>query len=228
MAGCRTSLTLGAGRVYNHLGAATGASTVRRSVIRFKVSDSSRLVWSGEHWMIYLRRPGEQSNSGSLSLYHTRHSPAGEGTLALVSLSGQGGFSALCTDNREVAKFVADNIVSWAAAPFDRDLPVLDAEVQRGGDVRTSPSWTVRTDKGAVVATWSNVDRPLVLERPDADSKGRTVTFSLLFFTDQGTITLDGRAIDGEPYTREDWTRSIGRPGSSSCFALAETETEPI
>ena len=123
---------------------------------------------------------------------------------------------------------MVDNIVSWAAAPFDRDLPVLDAEVTRGGDVRTSPSWTVGTDKGLVVATWSNVNRPLVLERPGAESKGRTVTFSLLFFTDQGTITLDGRPVEGEPYVRNDWRRSIGRPGSSCCFALAETETELI
>ena len=177
--------------------------------------------------MIYLRRPGEQSNSGSVSLYHTRHSPAGEGTMALVSLSGQGGFSALCTDNREVAKFMTDNVVSWAVAPFDRDIPILDAEIMRGGDVRTSPSWTVRTDRGLVVATWSNVDAPLVLERPGAESKGREVNFSLLFFTDRGTITLDGSAVEGEPYVRDDWRRSIGRPGSSCCFALAETITEP-
>jgi hypothetical protein len=53
------------------------------------------LVWSGEHWINYLREPGAVSDSGMVSLYHTRYSSAGEGNIAFVDIQGDPGFSAM-------------------------------------------------------------------------------------------------------------------------------------
>lgn len=36
------------------------------------------LVWSGEHWVNFLREPGADSDSGKISFFHLRYSPAGE------------------------------------------------------------------------------------------------------------------------------------------------------
>ena len=70
---------------------------------------NSNLLWSGEHWIRYLRRPGEDVNSGSVSLYKTSYSPAGEGTVAFVGADGPSGLEPMmCTDNRDLATFVAE------------------------------------------------------------------------------------------------------------------------
>lgn len=58
--------------------------------------------WSGEHWINYLRRTGENTDSGSVSLYYARYSEAVEGTVAFVDIPGAG-FLARCTDNRALA-----------------------------------------------------------------------------------------------------------------------------
>jgi len=44
------------------------------------------LIWSGEHWLNYLRRPGAAADSALISLYHAHYSSAGEGTLAFVDI----------------------------------------------------------------------------------------------------------------------------------------------
>jgi len=36
-------------------------------------------------------------------------------------------------------------------------------------------------------------------------------------------MKLDGRAVEGKPYTRDIWKKSIGGDRSSCVFALAET-----
>ncbi len=186
-------------------------------------SEPGTAVWSGEHWIGYLRRPDEEQNSGSVSLYHTRYSPAGEGNVAFVGIPGEGGFTAMCTDNREVAEFVTDTVVRWDVSPFQRDIQVLDSKIERGGDVRRSPSWVIDAGQHKVVATWSAIEPPVTMNRPLPSDGGHAVTHSLLFFTDEATITLDGRPVRGTPYIRDAWRRAIGRPASSCCFALSET-----
>ena len=47
--------------------------------------------------------------------------------------------------------------------------------------------------------------------------------FSLLYFTHETEISVDGMAVHGAPYTRDIWRASIGGDRSSCVFALAET-----
>ena len=39
----------------------------------------------------------------------------------------------------------------------------------------------------------------------------------------KATIEVNGKPVIGNPFMREGWRSAIGRPGSSCCFALAET-----
>ena len=123
------------------------------------------LLWSGEHWIAYLRRPGEESNSASVGVYHTRWSPAGEGNVALIHVEGPGGFSAAVADNRAVYDFTMERV--RAAAPDDPfndiDLPLLDGSLVRGGDVRSAPYWLITAGGRTVVATWSDLVTPFIM-----------------------------------------------------------------
>ena len=118
-----------------------------------------KLLWSGEHWILYLRRPGEVSNSASVGVYHTRLSEAGEGSVVLVSVPGNPALSVAVTDNVELYKFTMDRVrVGGAYDPFnDLDLPVKEGRVYRQGDVRNSPSWIIEYHDTRIVATWSSL-----------------------------------------------------------------------
>ena len=96
---------------------------------------NKELIWSGEHWISYLRKPGSNKHAGRLSLYHGPYSGGGPGTAAFV---GTPDFAALCADSEEFARF------------------------GRGGDVRRAPSWTIETADHRLTATWAELDPPLV------------------------------------------------------------------
>ena len=193
------------------------------------MTQSGGLLWSGEHWIAYLRRPGEESNCASVGVYHTRWSPAGEGNVALIDIQGEGGFTAAVADNPAVYDFTMERV--RAAAPDDPfndlDLPLLDGSIVRGGDVRSAPYWLITAGGRTVVATWSDLVTPFLMTGKPPNERGTAVAFSVLIFSDGGSIALDGAQAPGAPYTREGWRRITGPdgPASSFCFALAETYT---
>src|SRR5438105_4482434 len=102
------------------------------------------LLWCGEHWINYLRAAGAQDNSGMVSLFHTRYSPGGEGTVAYVHLPAAG-LDAICTDNPELAEYLDKLITRGRKGPFDRPMPVAATRFSRAGDIRTAPTWVLET-----------------------------------------------------------------------------------
>ena len=139
------------------------------------MTQSGGLLWSGEHWIAYLRQPGEESSCASVGVYHTRWSPAGEGNVALIHIEGENGFSAAVADNRAVYDFTVERV--RAAAPDDPfndlDLPLLDGSVVRGGDVRSAPYWLITAGGRTVVATWSDLVTPFIMTGKAAERSGR-------------------------------------------------------
>ena len=64
------------------------------------------LLWSGEHWILYLRPPGSQVDSGQLSPVLRRLQPRGPGNGGLYRYSpAPEGLTAVCTDNPRVGRF---------------------------------------------------------------------------------------------------------------------------
>jgi len=65
-----------------------------------------KLLWSGQHWLNYLRKPCQEVDSDRVSLYHTHCSPVREGTVACIDIPGEKGFSGICTDNRNLVGYL--------------------------------------------------------------------------------------------------------------------------
>ena len=190
------------------------------------VVNPGRLIWSGEHWINYLRLPGAADDSAMVSLYYTRYGAFGEGSVALVDIAGEDGFCGVCTDAPEVAEFILENMIRGSGNPFDRELPLYAAEFKRGGDIRQAPSWTIQVEGHNIVSTWSSLQPPVIAEGPSpVFTEGRDF-FTVLVFTDVATIEMDGRTAPGKPYLREGWKKSIGGDRSSCIFALTETMIE--
>ncbi len=178
--------------------------------------------WSGEHWINYIRRSGEEADSASISLYHTCYSEAGAGTVAFVDIPGAG-FAARCTDNREIADWIFDQLIRGRGNQFDRDLPVVDARFDRSGDIRTNPSWTMEADGHTITSTW-NLSEPATIHwGPVPSGIPNVQIFALLFFTYDVSLIYNGDSVEGAPYTRDIWQPTIGGDRSSCVFALAET-----
>ena len=92
----------------------------------------------------------------------------------------------------------------------------------QGGDIRTSPSWTIRADGHEIVTTWSEIEPVVIANGPWAAGEISYV-FTLLHFANGASITLDGRTIGGGPYVVDVWREKIGDDRSSSVIALSET-----
>ena len=178
--------------------------------------------WSGEHWINYLRRPGETEDSGSFSLYHTRYSAAGEGTVAFVTIP-EAGIDAVYADNAGLAEWTIENMIRGRGNQFDRDMPVVEACLTRAGDVRTQPSWIVEADGHRIISAWTVTDPAVIHWGPTPSGVPNMHIFSLLYFTYETELAVDSMAVEGAPYTRDIWRASIGGDRSSCVFALAET-----
>jgi hypothetical protein len=84
----------------------------------------------------------------------------------------------------------------------------------------------VETSSGhRLTATWSGLERPVIVEAPGGVFGPKTDLFSLLFFASEASIQLNGAKISGGPYVRDIWRKSIGGDRSSCVFALSETFT---
>ena len=177
------------------------------------------LLWSGEHWILYLRPLGSQVDSGQLSLYCAAYSPAGRGTVAYIDIPGSKGLTAVCTDNPDLADFITAIMIRGSKNPFDRDLPQRPATFSRAGHIDHNPSWTIQSESHILTATWEELESPLV----GPPTINPYIVFTVLIFAAAGQMQLNGVAVPGIPYPRDAWSKSLGQARSSCCFALAET-----
>ena len=188
------------------------------------VINRKTLFWTGEHWINFLRRPGEEAHSGMVSLYHTDYSAAGAGIVTLVHVDAPQRFTAICTDNRALVPFIQEHWPRGRIPPFDGpDVPVLNATFRRGGDIRRDPCWIITVEGHEIVARWMVTQPPLVMTRAGAGQDADLDMHSALFFTDEAAITFDGQPADGLPYLSPHWAPLLGTARSSCVFALAET-----
>lgn len=188
------------------------------------VINRKTLFWTGEHWINFLRRPGEDAHSGMVSLYHTHYSAAGAGIVTLVHVDAPQRFTAICTDNRALVPFIQEHWPRGRIPPFDGpDVPVLAATFRRGGDIRRDPCWIITVAGHEIIACWTVTQPPLVMTRAGAGEDADLDMHSALFFTDEAAIMFDGQPADGLPYMSPHWAPLLGTARSSCVFALAET-----
>jgi hypothetical protein len=183
---------------------------------------AGKLLWLGEHWIHAIRPEGATNPSGWVSLFHTRHSPAGEGTVAQIIIAGPPRFSAVCTDSRELADYGQREFFA-RSTQRDPEAPILDARFRREGDTRRDPAWVIEAGGHRIVARWEITEPPVIA---DGSFRSGTEHFTVLFFTYRASVEFDGQLVPGVPYPREIWKASIGGERSSCVFALAETLIE--
>ena len=179
--------------------------------------NTGTLEWSGEHWINAISIDGENP-SGWFSLFHTRYSEHGEGNTVHVFVPERG-IDLVAADNGQLGDWMQHNFFQRTAmkAPL---TPLVDAKFERRGTIHTDPSWVVQLPDSQVVARWFVQEAPVIahgLFGEDAEF------FTMLFFTAESAIELDGEKVGGTPYQRDIWKASIGGDRSSSVFACSMT-----
>ena len=180
-----------------------------------------RLLWSGEHWINALRPHDAEGPSAFVSLFHTRYSPAGEGNAAEIIVPGEG-LSVICADSPAIGDFTRTEFFAKSSI-YDPDARSVIGTFRRAGDVRSSPEWIIAFEGRHIVARWHVTAPPVIA---NGTFRPGTEHFTLLFFVDDAEVEVDGRRIEGSPYPREIWQKTIGGTRSSCVFALAETLIE--
>ena len=189
------------------------------------IVNPGRLHWTGQHWINYMRTADAEENSGMVSLWHTHYSSAGEGTVAYVLIEDGSSYHRICTDNPEMAAFI-QGWMRGRGGMYDMELEITQAAFARRGSVLDAPSWTIDTEEDQVIARWSGLQSPELLEAPAPKLRDEWDVYSCLFFADSAQIMFNGHLVEGKPYTVDIWKPSLGGERSSCVFALSETFIE--
>ena len=185
------------------------------------VLNNGKLLWCGEHWINAIKTENDGGPSAWFSLFHTRYSKVGEGNTLHLRIPGRG-IDVICTDNLPVGEWIAEAFLSKSSIP-PSTATFTKASFQRDGDTHLHPSWIVQTDTHRIVAHWHVHDPPVIAY---GSFREGTEHFTMLFFTDESGVEVDGISVEGRPYPRDIWKSSLGGMRSSSVFALAETLIE--
>jgi hypothetical protein len=186
------------------------------------IVNPGKLLWTGQHWINYIRPFEKSKNSGMISLWYTRFCEAGEGLVAFVNIQDETNFQYICTDNERVAAYI-QTWMRGRGGLYDMDMPVINADISRKGDIRSSPAWVIETATDQIVTTWSDIQQPVILEAPAPEFHKDRDVYSSLFFAESAQILLNDHLISGDPYITDIWQATIGGQRSSCVFALSET-----
>ena len=201
-----------------------------------RISEDREVVWTGEHWIVYLKNHQNQADVARVSLYKVAYSRQGDGHVAFID-APEWKLSGIYSDDQRVAKFISRTVSRGASNNnlLKRDMEYFPAtfafQFQRDGKEKTPPTWRIETDSHELEVAWENVHDPLALHGDGPVTRGATVTHSLLFFANSATIRITNKGekkpkaeqVPGVVYVREDWLQTIGRQGTSAVFALSET-----
>jgi hypothetical protein len=190
--------------------------------------------WSGENPGIYLKN--EQGAWQSLAVYfRVVASPHGVGSGAIVlgapaTASGYPAAPNVCISNNEpLMRWLVDKFVSRFAS--FRDTPGLASmshlaadAFETSGDGRSFHQESLRAKDTSIVLRWERLKPPFAVDVPPAMSAtGSHQMYSVFVEAEDGSITLDGRSLDGRVIQRD----FLGRRMSTAFLAFSETWVTP-
>ena len=186
-------------------------------------------IWSGLHYLLYLRQEGAEEDCARFSLFVTEFSPAGGGHAGFLhidrAIMPSAPASAVYTDNPEMAGWLYDRMYrdsdNSLAACGER---VITARFGRGGDLRQRLGFSIDSEDGTVGAAWTELEAPFVHHGFAGASS--LYTYCLFVVANNAGLEVNGEMVPGDLYARQDWIALVGRP-LSSCLIADEIWATP-
>lgn len=188
-------------------------------------TDPNQIRLTGENSFIRLSDDGGTNQTTRTSHWRVLYSPAGAGHVLFIKSDETDDEVRVYADNIALARWLQDEIESLLFPDFaDQDLPVIEAEFSKSGDVRSFWTEKVISDDDEILLTWYDFLEPYMLRVEAGSVPGRPHgVYSCFIPSRRAQLTINGDVVEGEP-----WLEMRGdKQSSSSCLAWSETWVRP-
>ena len=186
--------------------------------------DPNRVLLTGENPFIRLSETDDGPVTSEASLWRIILSPGGPGHVLFLRSELTDDEVRVYSDNIAMTRWLQSTVQGSLSAAFgDTELPVIDAEFERSGDVRSFWTETVFASDTEVSLTWYDFGEPLLLHTQPNSAPERPYGVNTLFLPAAGArLTVDDVQASGRPWPRD----RDGRPFSTCALAFSESWTE--
>lgn len=188
-------------------------------------TDPNQIRLTGENSFIRLSHDGGTNQSTRTSHWRVLYSPAGAGHVLFLKSDEIDDEVRIYADNIALARWLQDEIESLLFAEFaDQDLPVVEAEFSKSGDVRSFWTEKIENDDDEILLTWYDFLEPYMLRVEAGSVPGRPHgVYSCFIPSRRAQLTINGTVVGGDS-----WLEMRGdKQSSSSCLAWSETWVRP-
>ena len=188
--------------------------------------DPSRVLLTGENPFIRLSESDDGPVTTEASFWRIIFSPGGPGHVLFVQGELTGDEVEIYSDNIAMTRWLQSTVQGSINAAFgDTSIPVIDAEFEQSGDVRSF--WTETTTATSldreISLTWYELGEPMLLHTQPGATPERPYGVNTLFLPAAGArLTVDGVEALGQAWPRD----RDGRPFSTCALAFSESWTE--
>ncbi len=186
--------------------------------------DSNEVRVTGENSFIRLAQGEGAEFTTRASHWRVLYSPAGPGHALFLTSELTDNDVAIYSDNIALARWLQEEIESMLHPPFaDTGIPVLEAEFERDGDIRSYMTERVAGEDAEITLTWYDILEPLAIHAPPGFQGRSHGVYTVFFPARRAQLSVNGDFASGRPLRtdRED------RESTSACLAWAESWIRP-
>ena len=186
--------------------------------------DTNEVRVTGENSFIRLAQGEGGEFTTRASHWRVLYSPAGPGHALFLTSELTDDEIAIYSDNIALARWLQEEIESMLHPPFaDTNIPVLEAEFERDGDIRSYMTERVAADDADITLTWYDILEPLAIHAPPGFNDRSHGVYTIFFPARRAQLSIDGDFAAGNPVPAD----REGREITSACLAWAESWVTP-
>ena len=191
-----------------------------------RTDDPNRVILTGENPFINLSAAQGEPVTTNLSFWRIIFSDGGPGHVLFLRSELTDNEIRIYSDNIAMTRWLQSTVQGMLNKEYgDTSIPVIDAEFEQQGEVRSF--WTERVSSldEEIAMTWYDIGEPLLVQTQPNQAPGRPYGVSTVLVPALGArVTVNGQHAAGTPHPRD----RQGRPFSPCALAFSESWTEPF
>jgi hypothetical protein len=186
--------------------------------------DANKVIVTGENPFMRLSASPDAPLTTNASFWRVILSPKGYGHVLFLKSELTDNEWRVYSDNIALTRWLQDTVQGVLNEELrDTTLPVIDADFESSGDLRSFWTEHINADDEDISLTWYDIGEPMLRHTQPFSQPDRPYGVSTVLIPCMGArLTVNGDHATGQPQ-RRDWE---GREFSSCALAFAESWTE--